>query len=180
MPSVIEQELVQASAFEPRRDYERQDYLAALARAINEVAEEDFDALSVEAQDWFNDAVRALNKKQLLPEFPDGAFLEERGESDDELIDEAEGSIEEVEVGPEPEEKPAKAKKGARKSKAKRPAHKVEPEEPPAKSRKVSPIGHRKGQPPEKLEHPEIVKLAPDTKYEDMNIVFDEFGIVKG
>src|SRR6478736_5488027 len=69
--SAIETELVKASDFEPSKKYERQDYLAALARRVNELEEDQYDELSIEAQDWFNAAVRSLNKKQDLPEFPD-------------------------------------------------------------------------------------------------------------
>lgn len=73
MATAIEAELVEASGFEPRRNYERQDYLAALARAIDTMEEDDYDKLSTEAQDWFNEAVKAMNKKKDLPEFPDAA-----------------------------------------------------------------------------------------------------------
>lgn len=69
--SAIEQEIIKATGFEPRKNYDRPDYLAAVARHINEVEEDVYDGLSAEAQDWFNSAVKAINKKQDLPDFPD-------------------------------------------------------------------------------------------------------------
>src|SRR4029077_10869977 len=79
----IEKELVEASGFSPRKNYQRQDYLAALARAVNEIEEDKFDAMSTDAQDWFNDAVRALNKKTTLPEFADATTEAEVAEVED-------------------------------------------------------------------------------------------------
>ena len=84
--SVIETELVEASGFEPTKNYARQDYLAALARVVNDMDEKDYDNLTVEAQDWFNAAVRALNKKQDLPEFADVAE-DDDGEAESEESD---------------------------------------------------------------------------------------------
>jgi hypothetical protein len=100
MASGIEQELLEASGFEPRRNLGRQDYLAALARAINEVDETDFDAMSVEAQDWFNDAVRALNKKKNLPDFPDA-------ETETEVAKASKGEKDGTEGDPTPPPSPA-------------------------------------------------------------------------
>ena len=136
--SVIETELVEAAGFEPTRDYERQDYLAALARAVNEVEEATFDNLSVEAQDWFNSAVKALNKKQDLPEFPD---------ADDEA--EAEEETPEAEEEETPAPKAAKAKKGNAKAK---------PEEEKAEAEATSPAPKRRVA-PRKIPHPPVGEL---------------------
>lgn len=87
--SAIETALVEATGFEPTKNYERQDYLAALARAVNDLDEADFDSLEVEAQDWFNLAVKALNKKKDLPDFPD-LEGEDEAEADDSTGDDTE------------------------------------------------------------------------------------------
>lgn len=72
MSSVTEQEILEATHFDPPREYpDRQDYLAALCKAVNKLEDIEFDALSTEAADWFNDSVRAMNNKKDLPEFAD-------------------------------------------------------------------------------------------------------------
>src|SRR5580765_3534987 len=118
--SVMEQELVEASGFEPTKDYERQDYLAMLARAMNEAASADetsYDNLSVDAQDWFNLAIKAMNKKQEIPDFPDAVDVEVEEEESD--AEEADGDTEEADGEPvEEEPKPAKAKKAKKAGKA--------------------------------------------------------------
>lgn len=68
----IESELVEATGFEARKNYEdRQDYLAALARSVNDLDEEAYDTLSNEAVEWFNAACRALNNKKDIEDFED-------------------------------------------------------------------------------------------------------------
>jgi len=70
--SAIEQELIEATGFTPRRNYpDRQDYLAAVARAVDQLEDVDFDGLSAEAADWFNAAARALSNKKTIVDFPD-------------------------------------------------------------------------------------------------------------
>jgi hypothetical protein len=66
----VEKELLKASGFKPRREYDdRQDYLAALARAVDNMSKDDFDELTNEAADWFNDAAQALNDKTDISDF---------------------------------------------------------------------------------------------------------------
>ena len=102
MPSAIEQELIEACEFDPPRKYDdRQDHLAALARAINKIKDVDFDALSVDAAEWFNDAVRALKEKRDIPEF--GDFEEEANADPDE-----EAAEEAAPEKPKPKPEPAK------------------------------------------------------------------------
>jgi hypothetical protein len=70
--SAIEQELIEATGFTPRRNYpDRQDYLAAVARAVDQLQDVDFEGLSAEAADWFNAAARALSNKKTIADFPD-------------------------------------------------------------------------------------------------------------
>ena len=170
--SAIEKELVEASSFEPRKNLERQDYLASLARAINEVPEDEFDALSTEAQDWFNDAVRALNKKKDLPDFPDLAEADdEEAQSDDGASsDEEPDSTEETDSdsddadddGGEPEEagpvpaKPTTGKKAGKSKAGKTVGTPEETTEGPASSSAPKPNRRGKGVPPRKLPHPPV------------------------
>jgi hypothetical protein len=66
----VEEELLEASGFKPKRKYaDRQDYLAALARAVYAMPEADFDALTNEAVDWYTLAARAINSQTELPDF---------------------------------------------------------------------------------------------------------------
>ena len=107
----IESELIEATGFSPRRNYpERQDYLAALARSVDQLADVDFDGLSTEAAEWFNAAARALSTKKTIEDFPDAeeeAPAEEAAPEDD-----AEAPIEDEElVEPEPEPEPKKKPK---------------------------------------------------------------------
>lgn len=178
--SVIEKELVNVASFKARRDYERQDYLAALARAINEVGEDEFDGLSVEAQDWFNDAVRALNKKQELPDFPDVDDSSDDNESEasgDEAEAEAAGAAEDEGVAAQGNSSDgdiqAVPAKRAKKAKGKATKKAEESFQPVVTKR-------GKGQPPRKLDHPPIHHPDPDTPLDQLDFAMDEFGIVKG
>lgn len=150
--SEIQEELVKASGFEATKNYERQDYLGALLRAVNDIDEATFDDLSVDAQDWFNAAVKALNKKKDLPDFPDleggeAATGNGKDDGDSELAatedGEAEGADPEVEADPEP----APAKKG--KNKKPVAVEEEEAEDPPAKAAKAKkPAAQPKRTPP--------------------------------
>jgi hypothetical protein len=66
----IEKELLKATGFEPKRKYpDRQNYLAALARATNQLEDKEFEALSEAAIDWFNAAAKAIGNKRDIEEF---------------------------------------------------------------------------------------------------------------
>lgn len=119
--SAIEKELIEASGFEPRRNYaERQDYLAALARAVQDMDEDDFDKVSNEAADWYNAAVDAINDKSNIPDFDDAekAAEPETAEPADAEVEEGteveaeEEADAEVEEEAEPEEKAPRSRRG--------------------------------------------------------------------
>ena len=133
--SELQDELVKASGFEPTKNYDRQNWLAALARSVNELPEEDFDGLSVEAQDWFNEAVKALNKKKEIPDFADAEETEETEEAT--ADDEGDPSDDEIEAKPDTEEveEAAPPKKAAKGKKAK--AEPDEDEEAPAPKKRA-------------------------------------------
>ncbi len=67
----IELELLNATRFKQDADAfgDRQDYLAAIVKAVDKLSADDFDELSDEASEWFNKSVKALNTKRPLPDF---------------------------------------------------------------------------------------------------------------
>jgi hypothetical protein len=126
--SELQKELVSASGFEPTKNYDRQNWLAALARQVNELPEVEFDALSVEAQDWFNEAVKALNKKKDVPDFEDAEETEAAADAEAEEGDPSDDEIPAEEETPPPK-KAAKGKKAQTKP--------DEDEEAPAPKKRV-------------------------------------------
>lgn len=91
MASLIEQELVEITDFKPVKKYEnKQDYLAALARLVDQLDDKQFDTLSKEAADWCNAAARAISNKKVIPDFTDEVASSEVDLpiSDEELVDE--------------------------------------------------------------------------------------------
>jgi hypothetical protein len=68
----IEKLLLEVTGFIPGRVYEdRQDYLAATARAVAAISNDDFDALPEAATTWFNAAAVAIKTKRVIPDFPE-------------------------------------------------------------------------------------------------------------
>jgi hypothetical protein len=66
----VEKELIDATQFVPEKRYrKRQDYLAALMRAVCDLPDPDFDKLSDEAADWGCRAVDAFRAGAELPDF---------------------------------------------------------------------------------------------------------------
>ncbi len=67
----IELELLNTTRFKQDADAfdDRQDYLAAIVKAVDKLSADEFDELSDEASEWFNKSVRALNTKRPLPDF---------------------------------------------------------------------------------------------------------------
>lgn len=175
----VEKEVLEATGFKPQKEYpDRQDYLAALARAVNDLGHEDFDQLSNEAVDWFNASAQALNDQEDLPDFdgvlpdeetdepdqPEEASAAEADDIDEEGEEEPEddNSVEEdgVDESPptkKPKEKPAKTAKGGTKAKEK-----------PTKVAK-------KDATPKKLSHPPVRQLKDPSEIE-----FDRFGLAIG
>lgn len=85
----IEQELLDLIRMKDEpEDYDsRQDYLAAITRAIDKLKEDDYDTLSDEAVAWFRAAVDAMNDKEYIPEFEDE---DDHADEDDDRESEAE------------------------------------------------------------------------------------------
>lgn len=70
--SKIQAELSAATEIEPKRKEERQEFIARLMVGVAALGDAEWEALSQEAQDWFNEAADAKNaKKKEMPDFPD-------------------------------------------------------------------------------------------------------------
>ena len=68
----VEAEILKVTGQKPKKSRESATkYLARLARAGAELADDDFADLSEEAQEWINDAAGAINEGQDLPGFDD-------------------------------------------------------------------------------------------------------------
>jgi ribosome maturation factor RimP len=76
--SKIQAELLKATDLSTKRGEDRQDFLARLMKGVADLNDKQWDGLSQEAQDWFNDAADAKNAKaKTLPDFPDLESAEE-------------------------------------------------------------------------------------------------------
>lgn len=70
--SSIEKELVKATKFKGGKFADHQDYLASLLRAIDsKLSDQDYDSLSDAAVEWHHTAVKAMESKKQIPDFPD-------------------------------------------------------------------------------------------------------------
>ena len=80
--SKIQTELVKATEVTAKRGEDRQEYLGRLMKGVADLNDKQWDGLSQDAQDWFNDAADAKNAKaKVLPDFPD---VEEKQEEKEE------------------------------------------------------------------------------------------------
>lgn len=72
MTSKIRSEIEKATDVKAQgADETAQKYYKHLAKAVQDLGDKDFDALSKGAQDWFNGACDAADKKEDIPEFSD-------------------------------------------------------------------------------------------------------------
>lgn len=71
--SAIQKELLKAVDMDaPSKGDDRQDFLLKLLKATNALSDDQWDALSAEAQTWINEAIDAKNAKaKTIPDFPD-------------------------------------------------------------------------------------------------------------
>lgn len=69
MIAALEKELVRLTKVKAKGYKDRQDFMAAVVRAVNKVDDETFDLLTDQAVVWFNAAVRAIDSKHTIPEF---------------------------------------------------------------------------------------------------------------
>lgn len=69
--SKIQKELSDATEVTKKRGQDEQEFLKALIKAVSDLKDPEWNKLSTEAQDWFNEAADLMNKKKDLPAFPD-------------------------------------------------------------------------------------------------------------
>lgn len=70
--SAIQKELCKITKLEaPTAAKERPSFLVDMLRSVGKLGDADWDKLSKEAQDWFNDAADAKNAGKDVPDFPD-------------------------------------------------------------------------------------------------------------
>ena len=80
--SQIKAELVKVTELSTKRGEDHQEFLTRLVKATAELSDKEWDGLSKEAQDWYNDAADAKNAKaKTLPDFPDYPKDEEEEEA---------------------------------------------------------------------------------------------------
>lgn len=123
----VEHELLKATQFVPEKRYrKRQDYLAALMRAVCDLPDSQFDKLTDEAADWGCRAVDAFKTGGELPDFessngnghdkdhesPDPVPVEEPTPEPDEDEEESDETVIEAVEAEIVHEKPAKKKPG--------------------------------------------------------------------
>lgn len=127
MVSEIETEIAEATKFKPPKGGypNRQDHLAALARASNKLTDDEFDELSDDAANWLSTAIKALNARAEIEDFEDAENTEAAEETDEEAEEpeaasgaalEAEAEAENEAEEAAQETKATKPKKGAKKA----------------------------------------------------------------
>lgn len=175
--SDIETELVKTAKFKaPKVKGDRQDYLAALARACYKLDNDTFDEISEPAADWVNKAVEALNNKEDLPEFPD---LED--EAQDEEVDESEEDSEAAEAVADAEEGTGEDDTEAGDSPDDDAVDEAEPEEKPKTKAKVKAAPKQEVPPPKRKNKPSKEEQAKiKTRYDDLTGEKDRYGIIIG
>ena len=143
--NAVEKELLKATAAKAQGKSEsRQAFLTRLGKAVNELGEDDYAALSDEAVTGYEGAVKAAKSKKSLLDF-EGPEVEDPEDEDPEVED---PEVEDQEV----DEKPNKVGKGKKKVSAKKAPVKKAPEKKagpakkaPAKKKGGIVIQHRKG-----------------------------------
>jgi hypothetical protein len=195
----LEQELIDASAFRMKRFAKRQDYLAALARAVEQMELDDFDTLSNEAVDWYNAACNAVNANDDIIDFEPDEEVEE-ADTDDDAADseEADGDDDEAAEGPEAEaeadeddepeapeevEPPVapKAKRGKTNAAADEvPEAKPEGKKPAKEPVVTDPALIKKFREREKAKKGKKKDNLPPTRYDDISGVKNRYGYYEG
>lgn len=178
MSGTIEQELTKTVKFKaPKGGFkDRQDELAALAKAVVKLSDDDFDELSNEAADWVNNAIKAINAKDTIKDFGDDNNDAEDEAEAEELEDEAdaededEAEDEEVEDEAPEDEIDHEAEEAAEAAKAEKNKKAAKPK-PPAKAAKATKPEEQEKAAPEK---------STKNRYEDLTGEKDRFGVIIG
>lgn len=132
MANAIETELLEATGLKKKVGETFQKLAARLVAAVQEIAEDDWDKLSDEAQAWVNAGSKAINADKDVARFPAD---EEPAEEDEPEEKPARGrgrgkAAEEEEPEDEPEDKPRRGRRAAAEEEPE-----DEPDEKPARGR---------------------------------------------
>lgn len=104
MSAALKKELTDITSCNPKRNEEEQAYLGRLVSAIANLDDSDWDSLSPEAQDWYNDAAEAANKGKPIKGFveaeePAKPSRGSRAAKKDEPADDDKEEEEDIKVG---------------------------------------------------------------------------------
>ncbi len=69
--SSVEKELQDLTGIKRRAKEGKQRYLPRLLDAVNDLPDDRWDDVSPEGQDWANNGMKSLKKKETIPDFPD-------------------------------------------------------------------------------------------------------------
>lgn len=171
----VEQELIKASGVDVKKYPKRQELLAAICRAINDLPEEDFEDLSDESANWFAQACKAMNSRKPIADFvaptaaEDAAAVEAEDDADttgvaDEKAyegtdDAADGDDAAGDDAAEEAEEAAPVKKGKKAAKEAKPAKEAKATKKASKAAKPEP----EAEPDEEAEE-EAEELAKPAK----------------
>jgi len=175
MSAAVEKEVSAITKLKVTQYDDRQDFLAAVARALDKVKEDIYDNLSEEAYQWHKAAADALVAKEELPDF-DGSLPSEAEEAedapepadDDDSTDSADDDGDNADDDPENDEGESEETEPAPKSKGKGKPAKPKTETTPAKPAKKTK--------PEKVKGPR----KSDVDYTKLTGELDRYGITKG
>ena len=121
--SEVEVELQEATGCKPKGGQDRQTYLVRLHDAIQALKGPDWDSLTKPAQQWANDAAKAVTAEKEIEDFGEDEGAESEGESEPKEKEEGVGDGERTERKPKSEKKkttPAKTSKPAPKKEEKK------------------------------------------------------------
>lgn len=120
--SKIEAELLEATGLKPKKNENRQEYLARLCRAGAKLPDDVWEGVTKPSQDWNNDAAVSLKEGKSIADFSD---------TDEDTVGEEVDEEEADEPAPKAKKAKANGQKEAKSEKEKLPPH-------PASVRKVS------------------------------------------
>lgn len=186
--SSVEKELVKITKVKADKYEERQDFLAAILKAMEKLSDDEFDNLSDEAAEWHTKkAVPAFVKKKDIPDFVEAEAEAEEDVAEPAADDAAVETVEDDESDPtddnpeddaeaESENEAAEAEEDAKATKKKgktKPAAKAKPEKSKSKAKAESDEDAE-------AERPAKAKPQNQRHYAELSGDRDKFGITKG
>lgn len=134
--SAIEKELLDVTKMKPKKGEDQQAYLHRLIGVVQDLKDEEWEALSNEAQTWVNDGAEAIkkngNEAEIEP-FPDAEEPADEESAQDDSTTETESEQEEsVDTKSKAKAKPAAKSAAKPKAAAAKPAEKAKEKKPAA------------------------------------------------